>query len=192
MLFGYCRTSLKNGREQRQVKTLIDYGVDPENIYIDKISGAKRDRPALTDLKKILREGDTVVVSEIARLARKTYLTFELIEYFKSKGVRFVSVREGLDTADKCSIIVLAVLASLAETEREEINLRCQQGREIAKAEGRMGRPKADNNQVEKALTMFESGDYSVREISEATGLSNATIYRKANERGIKRQVNKG
>ena len=55
-----------------------------------------------------------------------------------------------------------------------------------------MGRPKADNNKVEKALTMFESGDYSVREISEATGLSNATIYRKANERGIKRQVNKG
>lgn len=190
MLFGYCRTSLvKNGHEQRQVKALVDYGIPAENIYIDKISGVKRDRPALTELKKMLREGDTVVVSELARLSRKVYLTFELIEYFKNKGVRFISLSEGLDTNDKCSLIVLAVLASLAETEREEINRRCQMGREIAKADGRMGRPKANQDKVEKALRMFASGNFSVREISEATGLSNATIYRKANERGIKRQV---
>lgn len=191
MLFGYVRVSTKSQDDRngtaRQREALINYGVDPQNIYEDVMSGSKASRPGLNEMKKYLRPNDVVVVSELSRLGRSVRNLLDLVEELKNREVRIVSLKESIDSDTAAGKVFLVLCAAFSEMERELINERCQAGREIAKREGKMGRPKADEKAVEKAMRLFESGSYSVKEISEMTGISHATIYRKAKERGVVR-----
>jgi len=90
MIFGYVRVSSKDQNEERQVKALIDYckELKSENIYIDKQSGKDFNRTSYQELKKRLREGDTLIIKELDRLGRNKEMIKEELKYFKDNKIR--------------------------------------------------------------------------------------------------------
>lgn len=186
MKFGYARVSTIEQNLERQIEALRGQGIEDSNIFTDKMSGAKEHRPALDDLLSRLREGDVLVVMSFDRLARSMKQLFDLNEELHERGVSLVSLHENIDTTTPQGKLFFTISAAFAEFERELIRERQAEGIAIAKREGRMtGRPKADEDKVNAALELFAAGKMSVPKISEATGVSKATIYRRAKERGV-------
>lgn len=197
MKFGYMRVSSKsqdnkNG-EARQKAILLENGVPEENLYYDVISGADfNNRKALEELEKVLREGDTLVISELSRLGRNTSETLKLIEQLSNKGISLYSVSEGF-TIDNSPMgkCFLTICLAFAQMERELINERCNLGRKEAKEKGIVFGRKTikDKNPeaLEHALLLFQEGKKSVKDIAAITGISRATIYREAEKQGVKR-----
>lgn len=187
MIFGYARVSTQDQNLDLQIDELIKYGVDKEKIYCEKITGTKKERPELDELLKRLSKGDTVVVWKLDRIGRSMKHLIELIDGFKNKGVQFVSLKENINTTSATGKLIFNLFASLAEFERDMISERTKAGLQSARARGRKGgRPKKGNGKVELALKMYDSKEYSISEIVEATGLSKPTLYRRINERDAK------
>ena len=176
----------RNG-EARQKEALIRYGIQKNNLYYDVMTGTKAHRPALDKLLDFARKGDTVVVSELSRIGRNTKNCLELIEELNSKGIRFVAIKEGIDTDTELGKFFLTICSAFNELELSYIRERCQQGIDIAKKEGRMGRPKTDPRALEHAINLYTDTRMTVKDITEITGVSNSVIYRETKKRGIMR-----
>ena len=108
----------------------------------------------------------------------------QLVNYITSKGTRIQSLKEPwINVDDIHGKLILNIFASLAEFERE-LTLRAREGIEIAKQKGIVfGRPKKKNSRIEHALQLYDSGQFSMREITEATGTARVTIYRRLREK---------
>ncbi|MBQ9732940.1 MAG: recombinase family protein [Clostridia bacterium] len=138
MLFGYMRVSSKsqdskNG-EARQKEALLAFGVEEKNLFYDVMTGKDMKRPQLEELKKYLREGDSVVVSELSRLGRDTKGVITLVEELHENGVSVISLKENITFDDSpMGRCFLPLVSALSQLERELINERCQEGRELAK-----------------------------------------------------------
>lgn len=180
---GYMRVSTKLDKQvfDRQEEQLKAFGV--EQIYADRISGAKRERPELNKMLEELNEGDTVVIVAIDRLSRSTKDLLDIVETIKNKGASLKSLNDSwLDTTNgnPMSEFLLTVMGALAQMEREQITQRIREGVAVAKAKGtRMGRPKKSRHKVELALDLYSKGEHTVPQIVEITGVSKATLYRK-------------
>ena len=90
MIIGYCRVSTRDQDLTRQKESLKAYGC--EKIFEDEATGKNFNRPGYKDLKKVLREGDTLVVHEFDRLGRNRELTLKELQYFKDKGIKLVAL----------------------------------------------------------------------------------------------------
>lgn len=177
MRFGYARVSTEEQRLDRQVDALEKVGC--ERIYLEKASGAKADRPELEKLLSVLRDGDEVVVAKLDRISRSTKHLIELSERFDEMGVDFISLNDSIDTTTPMGRFFFRVMASIAELGRDMIAERTKDGLSAARARGRSGgRPKADADAISKARRMYESGTFSISEITGATGISKSTLYR--------------
>ena len=155
MIYGYIRVSSKDQNINRQVDSLIKYGVEPNNIKVDKQSGKDFNRENYQLLRnEILRAGDTLVVKELDRLGRNKDLLKEELEYFKKKGVRvkilnvpttLMDIPDGQDwIIDMINNIIIEVLGAVAEEERKKIKTRQAEGIAAAKDRGiKFGRPRA-------------------------------------------------
>ena len=117
MLLGYVRVSTIEQNEERQIRALLEQGVDKENIYIDKQSGKNANRKALKELLTYCRKGDKVITESISRIARNTKDLLTIIEQLASKGVDFVSLKECIDTATPQGKFMLTVFGAMAELE---------------------------------------------------------------------------
>lgn len=135
MKIGYIRVSTQEQNTVRQEDLMERLGV--ELVYMDKLSGKARDRPALQTMMDFVRAGDTVVVESISRFARNTRDLLELIEQLREKGVEFQSQKEAIDTTTPSGKFMLTVFGAVAELEREYILQRQQEGIAIAKAKRR-------------------------------------------------------
>ncbi|WP_273836274.1 recombinase family protein [Guptibacillus sedimenti] len=179
MLFGYARVSTKDQNLHMQFDALKKYGVEEKNIYSEKITGTKKDRPAFTEMLKYLREGDTVVVYKLDRIGRSTKHLVDLINNFQEKEINFVSINENIDTTTAMGKLVFTIFSGLAQFERDIISERTKSGLDAARARGRKGgRPKKDQSKLDMAFRMYDSKEYSIQEILDATGISRATFYR--------------
>lgn len=177
--FGYIRVSSKGQEIARQVDALKAAGVEERYLYVDKMSGAKASRPALNEMLGKLREGDTVVIASLDRLARSTKQLLELAERFNAEGVSLVSLHEQLDTRTPQGKFTYTVLAAMAEMERSLIRERQREGIEAAKARGETGgRPRIASDKVKKAIALYKSGQYSVSQVAAEEGISVSTLYR--------------
>ena len=177
--FGYAPVSTKSQELARQIDALRAAGVEDKYLYADKVSGAKASRPALDEMLGKLREGDTVVIASLDRLARSTKQLLDLAEKFNAEGVSLVSLHEQLDTRTPQGKFMYTVLAAMAEMERSLIRERQREGIEAAKARGETGgRPRANKNAVRKALALYKSGQYSVSQVAAESGISISTLYR--------------
>lgn len=178
-LLGYARVSTTSQVLDRQIDALTSAGVPAERIYTDKISGAKDDRPGMTDLLDYLRAGDTVVVSSLDRLGRSLSGILRVVETLKDRGVTLRSLKESIDTSTDVGVMLLGIFGTLAEYERKLINERAADAREAAKARGKQtGRPRAMKpDQVALARRMKDSGE-SMSTICDALKVSRATLYR--------------
>jgi DNA invertase Pin-like site-specific DNA recombinase len=177
MIIGYARVSTSDQNLNMQIDALEKYGC--ERIYQEKITGTKIDRPQLADLMMILRPGDKMVIYKLDRISRSTKHLIELSEFFDKKGVEFVSIQDLIDTATPMGRFFFRILASIAELERDIISERTKAGLSSARARGRNGgRPKVSQKKIDLALKMYYSKQYSIREIVNASGISQATLYR--------------
>ena len=184
MKFGYARVSKNEQSLDVQIQKLTAAGCD--EIFQEKISGAKDDRPQLKALMGKLRKGDILCVVRLDRLGRRMMKLVELINDFKEQGVEFVSLENNLDTSTHMGMLLFNVCAAFSEMERELIRERVKAGIDSAKQQGRNGgRPKALT--VEKAETvraLRQTGKMSVKKICETIGISRSVFYRCINEVG--------
>ena len=176
-VFGYARVSTEQQNLDRQIDMLEKYGVD--FIYNEKMTGTKRNRPELEKLLERLTEGDTVVVESLSRLGRSTKDLIWLMETFNTKGVNLVSLKESIDTTTSTGKLLFTLMSALAQFERDVLADRTREGLAAARARGRKGgRPPINQEAVRKAIKMYRTGQYSVKEITDLTGVKPSTLYK--------------
>lgn len=177
MIYGYARVSTVDQNLDRQKDALITYGID--KMYCEKISGTKKSRPELDTMLSDLEEGDTIVIESLSRLGRSVKNLAELMELFNAKNVRLISLKETIDTTSSTGKLLFAILSSLAQFERDVLVERTNEGLKAARARGRVGgRPKTDETVVKKAVALYNTKQYSIKEITDLTGVSKSTLYR--------------
>lgn len=178
-VYGYQRVSTKEQNLGRQTNELIAYGIEPSNIYTDKISGGKAHRKGLDSMLAVLERGDKVVVLSFDRLARSITQLLMLSEEFERRGIELVSLKEQIDTSTPTGKLFFTISAAFAEFEREIINERTRQGLAVAKESGKkLGRPKANKEDLQRAAQLYKTGGMTANEVAKATGVSRATLFR--------------
>ncbi|MEA5010996.1 MAG: recombinase family protein [Angelakisella sp.] len=176
-IFGYARVSTEGQNLDRQLDALKAYGA--QHFYNEKMTGTKRDRPELNKLLERVTAGDTVVVESLSRLGRSTKDLIELVELFENNGVHLVSLKESIDTSTSTGKLLFTLMSALAQFERDVIADRTQEGLKAARARGHFGgRPKTDESKVKQAVKLYGTGQYTVKEITELTGVKRSTLYR--------------
>ena len=143
------------------------------------ISGKNMRRPAWTQLRGKLQPGDVVVVPRIDRLARNLTEGLRTVQYLHDQGINIRALAERLDTGDDSptSCLMLDMLLSLAEWERDTIRDRIRAGVDRAAAEGRTGgRPPALDSERVQAVRIFLENDGSVSAAARTFGVSRPTV----------------
>lgn len=185
MKFGYARVSTKSQKHDLQVDAFLKEGIHPPNIYTDVSSGAKAERQGLDDMLKKLREGDTVVVWKLDRIARSLSHLAKLVEEFEQKGVHFKSIQESfIDTTSPHGRFIFNIFASVAQLERDIIIERTRAGLESSRRRGvRIGRKPGLSKKAEQKAILAEryyrDNELSVEEIMKLIDVgSKKTLYK--------------
>jgi DNA invertase Pin-like site-specific DNA recombinase len=181
VIIGYARVSTADQSLDLQMDALNEYGC--EEIFQEKMSGAKDDRPELIQALRMLRAGDKFVVYKLDRLARSTKRLIEIADELKERNIEFVSLQDNIDTSTPAGKAMFGMLSVLAEFERDIIRERTLAGLKAARARGRKGgRPKANSQKLRQAIILYKSREMTVKEIQQETGISPSTLYRSLSE----------
>jgi DNA invertase Pin-like site-specific DNA recombinase len=181
-IYGYARVSTHQQDLSRQVDMLQKYNCT--EILTEKMSGMKAERPELNRLKDKARSNDTIIIESFSRLGRSTKDLIELVEYFENRGVKLISIKESLDTSTPQGKLMLTVFEAFSQFERDVIAQRTREGLESARARGRKGgRPRVKSKNIEKALKLYDSKEYSISDIVGMSGISQTTLYRYIKEK---------
>ncbi len=161
-----------------QLEALRSSGCD--RIFEDKISGAKSKRPGLDKLIKVLRPGDTVVVWKLDRMGRSLIHLVELLNFFLSNNIEFISVTEGIKISTSIGRFAYTMLSAAAELERENIIERTRAGLAVARANGRIGgrRSKLTPEQWEQAGRLLAQG-VPRKQVALIYDVALSTLYKK-------------
>jgi DNA invertase Pin-like site-specific DNA recombinase len=181
MLIGYARVSTDEQNLDLQRDALLNAGVSAKDIYTDKVTGVKADRPGLTLAISHLRAGDTLVVWRLDRLGRSLKHLIETVTTLKDQGISFKSLTEHIDTSTATGTLVFQIFGALAEFERNLIKERTVAGLKAARARGRTGgRPKGnpDERKVALARKFYNDHALSIPEILRTLNISKSTLYR--------------
>lgn len=182
MILGYARVSTDGQVLDRQLDMLKDHGV--EEVFSEKFTGTKANRPEMDKLKLRARAGDTIIVESLSRLGRSTKDLLNLLAEFQEKGIKVISLKENIDTSTPTGKLVTTLLAAICEFERDTTVQRTKEGLKAARARGRKGgRPSKDEKDIEKAIVLYDSRRYSVKEITKETGVSKSVLYKHLAER---------
>lgn len=181
MKVGYARVSTSHQGEslKTQRDALVAAGCDPQHIYADKISGTKWSRPELDKALAYMRDGDTLVVTRLDRLGRNVRETILTMADLGERGINVQVLDPKLDTSDPMQRVVLHVMASLAEWERDLLVARTREGVAHARAEGRVAgpKPKLSADQV-RLVRKAVAGGESVSSVARSFNVSRQTVYR--------------
>ena len=182
MRIGYARVSSSEQNPERQKIILTELGVD--RIFLDTLSGKDVQRQQLSDMLEFIREGDTVVVESISRLARNTRDLLSLVDKFAEQNVGFVSQKENIDTTTPTGKFILTVFGAIAELERDSILQRQAEGIAVAKAKGvYKGRKPIDCPDFDKFYEQVQSGVITATRGFELLGISKSSWYRRVREK---------
>jgi DNA invertase Pin-like site-specific DNA recombinase len=178
MLVGYARVSTREQNQALQLDAL--QAAACERVYTGKASGAQRERPELKAALDYAREGDTLVVWKLDRLARSIRQLIETVEDLEQRKIGLRSLTEAIDTTTPGGRLVFHVFAALAEFERSVIRERTTAGLEAARARGRRGgRPRSLNEgDLAAAKAMLRDPSITVEEVARRLGVGAATLYR--------------
>lgn len=187
-IFGYCRVSSNSQNLSRQLEELKKQGIDDRDIFCDKQSGKDFNREQYKLLKKMVRSGDCVVVTELDRFGRNMNEIKEELHWFTQNDIE-VKILDlpllsgtGLETKF-INGILLELFTYLAEKEREKIRFRQAQGIKIAKEEGKYkGRKKKDIEGFEEIVGDWREKKISALEACRKLGISSPTFYRRISE----------
>ena len=176
MIIGYARVSTKDQTTETQIQQLKALGC--ERIYQEAVSGKDAERKELKACMDFCREGDTLIVMKVDRIARRTIDALEIADKLKAKGVGLKCMDLGdIDINSDMGRVIYTTIAAFAEMERKRILQRSREGIERAKAEGKhMGRP-SDVELRDKILRLHSEGMAKLA-ISKALGCSRTTVYK--------------
>ena len=175
----YVRVSSMDQKIDRQ---LVAYE-EADYIYIDRMSGMKRDRPELERMLNELEAGDTVVVKSIDRLSRSTKDLLEIVEQIKTAQANLNILDLQIDTSTAMGKCVLTILGAIAELDRKTIKERTAEGIAIAKSQGKYkGRKKGaialrDMEAIKRFKIFYNSG-LTKSDIAREFNVSRTTIYK--------------
>src|SRR5580658_2297012 len=172
MLIGYMRVSTTDQNLDLQRDALAKAGT--ERVFEDRASGARDDRPGLSDALSHVRKGDCLVVWRLDRLGRSMKSLIGFVEELRERGVDFRSVTEGIDTTTAAGRFFFHVLAALAQMERELIRERTMAGLTAARARGRKGgrKPKLTAKQVEHARKLLDDQNVTIKDVAASLGVN--------------------
>ena len=140
MKIGYARVSTQHKNLEMQLNALNGEGC--EQIFQEKASGVKSDRPELSAMQQILRKGNVIYIYKLDRVGRSLKHLLELTSDFEKQGVGLISLNAHNDTTRAQGRLIFNIFASLSKFERDLIRERTKSGLEGARARGRKGGPK--------------------------------------------------
>lgn len=175
---GYARVSTRAQNAAGQTDVLEAAGC--EKVFTDHASGKLARRPALTEALGYLRVGDSLVVTKLDRLGRSVKHLKEIVDELEQRGIGLKAITQGIDTTTTGGRLFFHMLAAIAEFEHDLIVERTQEGLAAARARGRNGgrRPKMTDAKIKQARAMYDSKEYTVREIADTFDVTRPTIYR--------------
>lgn len=181
---GYTRVSTSGQHAKLQLDALVDAGVQKRDVFADVTSGSKTaiERPGMKKLLAYVEPGDTVVVWRVDRLGRSLIDVLNTVNLLRERGVHLRSISDGIDPTTTSGRLMLNMLATLAEYERELIVERVNAGVAAARQGGtRFGRPLTDPVVIADKLRIVTDARAKGRTAEEAArlvGWSRATLYR--------------
>jgi DNA invertase Pin-like site-specific DNA recombinase len=192
MQIGYARVSTDDQHTENQIAMLKKAGC--KRIFEETASGGRWERPELQDCLKHLREGDVLVVWKLDRLSRSLSDLLRILEKVDKAGASFKSLTETLDTSGPCGRLMMNMLGSFNQFEREIIKERTKLGLQRARSNGRIGggRYKLSATQQAEAIRMIRSGEKTQSEIAELFNIDRSTISRMMTEVRLKEQKKAG
>ena len=185
-LIGYARCSTDRQDPTAQRQALLELGVAEDRIYTDHgLTGTTRARPGLDQALAAVREGDTLVVPKLDRLARSVPDARAIADRLRERGVKLALGRALYDPGDPMGKMFFNILATFAEFEADLIRMRTREGMAIARARGKLRgkQPKLSDRQQRELCRMHATGEYSISDLAELFSVSRPTVYRTLNRR---------
>ena len=171
----YVRVSTAEQNEARQREALAIRGID--KWFIEKASGKNTDRPEFQRMMDWVREGDTVYIHDLSRIARSTKDLLDLLDVLREKGVALVSDKESIDTSTATGKLLVTMVAAINEFERANLLERQREGIAIAKREGKYkGRKAVTVPDLPRHYERYQRREVSKAALARELGISRPTL----------------
>lgn len=184
--YGYARVSTSAQSLDEQIEQLEAQGIEPNNIYSEKFTGTKTDRPQFNELLSTIKSGDELIVTKLDRLARNTQEALKVINKLLDDDITINVLNLGILENSTVGKLTYQILLAVAEMERNTIVERTQAGKEYAKKHNKNykeGRPKRVITKYYKNIYKYLTNGHSYTETESYFNISRSTIYR------IKKQI---
>lgn len=182
MRIGYVRVSSLDQNPDRQIEELK--AQQAEKIFMDKVSGKNTDRPELQRMLSFIREGDTLIVHSLDRLARNLADLLTMVQDLTCRGVSVIFLNERLSfeagaDASPTSKLMLSMIGAFAEFERSVIRSRQAEGIALAKERGvYKGRPRSISDETLETVNALVEQGVPLATAAKKVGISRSTVYR--------------
>ncbi|TKI45577.1 recombinase family protein [Bacillus mycoides] len=187
-IYGYARVSAKDQNLDTQLKQLQSYKCDV--IVEEKFTGATFRRPELDKLLKEMESGDKLIITRVDRLGRNTKELLTLVEDLQARDITLFIMELGIEATHRNGKLFLTILSALAENERELLSEKRQTGLKLAKEKGvKLGRRGKPRGQIQQAIELWKTKEYTIKEIEKRTGVSKSILYREITKQGLEREV---
>lgn len=178
---GYARVSSTGQSLEVQLSKLKAAGC--ERIYQEKRSGKTATRPEFQACMNYLREGDTLIISRLDRLARSVVHLAQLAKRFQGEGIDLVVLDQAIDTTTSTGRLMFNMLAAIAEFENDLRHERQAEGIAKAHEQGvRFGRPIKLTPQTKNAIYTERTAGVTVSQVAKQFGIGVASVYRAVKE----------
>jgi DNA invertase Pin-like site-specific DNA recombinase len=175
---GYARVSTAGQSLEVQIEALK--GCD--KLFKEKESGAKAERQQLTTMLDYIREGDTITVTKLCRLARNTKHLLEIVDYLDQKGVALVVLNLGIDTKSPTGRLMLTMIGAVASFERQLLLERQAEGIALAKQKGKYKGRKPTARAKQALVSELLAGGLSKPQVAKELHISISSVYRIIND----------
>lgn len=185
----YVRVSTAEQNEARQREALAVRGID--KWFIEKASGKNTDRPEFQKMLDWVREGDTIYIHDLSRIARSTKDLLDLLDVLREKGVALVSDKESIDTSTATGKLLVTMVAAINEFERANLLERQREGIAIAKREGKYkGRKAVTVPDLPRHYDRWQRREVSKAALARELGISRPTLDRLFSDYDNKERLN--
>ncbi len=182
MTFAYARVSTLKQKFDSQIDFLEKHGYD--EIFIDKITGVDFNREGLNSLLDKIRAEDILIVWRLDRLGRSMLEVLKITEELKNRNVHIISINDSVDTRTPTGNLMLGLMATFSEYERDLLKERQRAGQLARKRRGlptgrKKGIAEADKSKVQMVKALFAMKKYTIVNIMEMVDIKSKTTFYK-------------